>query len=174
MTKARRTDQARAASLALLRDAGMTLLLVMLVATIFLFPVVAPAFGDRSRAAFDVVYVLALLAGAFAIGEHRGAATLAAALALAAMAAAWLPLPLPEGMRRVGHQLASLATIALIAGVIGMRVFGAGRITTDRVLGAVALYLLLGLVWGNAYEIAALVDPKAFSAPADDTRGPQR
>ena len=174
MTKAIQADQARAASLALLRDAGMTLLLVVLVATIFLFPVVAPAFGDRSRAAFDVVYVLALLAGAFAIGEHRGAATLAAALALAAMAAAWLPLPLPEGMRRVGHQLASLATIALIAGVIGMRVFGAGRITTDRVLGAVALYLLLGLVWGNAYEIAALVDPKAFSAPADDTRGPER
>lgn len=174
MTGTDRGTRARAASVALLREAGMTLLLVLLVATIFLFPVLAPAFGDRSRAAFDVVYVLLLLAGAFAIGEHRGTAALAAALALAATAAVWLPLPLPEGTRRVGHQIASLATVALIAAVIAMRVFGPGRITTDRVLGAVALYLLLGLAWGNAYEIAALVDPAAFSAPADGARGPER
>ena len=174
MTKEARAGRRRDASVALLRDAGMTLLLVMLVATIFLFPVVAPAFGDGSRAAFDVTYVLVLLAGAFTIGEHRGASALAAALALAATAAAWLPLPLPEDVRRVGHQLASLATIAVIAVVIGLRVFGPGRITTDRVLGAVALYLLLGLLWGNAYEIAALLDPAAFSVPADGTRGPER
>ena len=101
----------------------MTLLLVLLVATIFLFPVLAPAFGDRSRAAFDVVYVLLLLAGALAIGEHRGTAALAAALALAATAAVWLPLPLPEGTRRVGHQIASLATVAMIAAVIARSIF---------------------------------------------------
>ena len=64
--------------------------------------------------------------------------------------------------------------MVLLAAMVGFRVFAPGRITTDRIMGAVALYLLFGVVWGNAYEIVALADPAAFNAAPDPGRGIER
>jgi len=41
-------------------------------------------------------------------------------------------------------------------------VFGKGRITTDRTAGAVAVYLLLGLLWSMAYGMVSATNPEAF------------
>lgn len=41
-------------------------------------------------------------------------------------------------------------------------VFGKGRITTDRTAGAIAVYLLLGLLWGLVYGVVAATDPGAL------------
>ena len=41
-------------------------------------------------------------------------------------------------------------------------VFAKGRMTTDRVAGAIAVYLLLGLLWALAYGVIAAADPDAF------------
>jgi hypothetical protein len=54
--------------------AGMTALLAMLVATIFIVPVAAPPLGDSGRAVIELFFLLVLLAGAWAIAEHRRAA----------------------------------------------------------------------------------------------------
>jgi hypothetical protein len=69
-----------------------------------------------------------------------------------------------------------VATIFIVpvAAMVGFRGFGPGRITTDRIMGAVALYLLFGVAWGNAYEIVALADPAAFDAAPDPGRGIER
>jgi len=42
-------------------------------------------------------------------------------------------------------------------------VFGKGRMTTDRVAGAIAVYLLLGLLWALAYGMISAIDPEAFN-----------
>jgi len=41
-------------------------------------------------------------------------------------------------------------------------VFGKGRITTDRTAGAIAVYLLLGLLWALVYGVISAADPGAF------------
>ena len=46
-------------------------------------------------------------------------------------------------------------------------VFGKGRMTTDRVAGAIAVYLLLGLLWALAYGMISAIDPAAFNGIGD-------
>ena len=38
-------------------------------------------------------------------------------------------------------------------------------------MGAVALYLMLGIIWACAYEIVGLRDHAAFSGTPDQARG---
>ncbi|MFO1323649.1 MAG: potassium channel family protein [Burkholderiales bacterium] len=160
--------------LAWIADAGMTALLAMLGFTIFVVPIVAAPFGDAARTLVELFYVLVLLCGAWAIAEHRGIATLLAALAAAALAIAWLPLPGLGTMRPLLHEAAALVAAIMLAAMVGVRVFSPGRITVDRIMGAVALYLLLGVAWGSAYEIVAQVDANAFSAPVPGAGGVER
>ena len=154
--------------------AGMTVLLAMLVATIFIVPVAAPPLGDSGRAVIELFFLLVLLAGAWAIAEHRRAAFALAVLGAAIVAIAWLPVPLFGPATPIVRQVAALLAVVLLAAMVGFRVFGPGRITTDRIMGAVALYLLFGVAWGNAYEIVALADPAAFDAAPDPGRGIER
>lgn len=58
----------------------------------------------------------------------------------------------------------SALTIALFAAVILRRVFSAGPITLGRIEGAVAVYLLVGVLWGLLYEGLLLRDPEALAA----------
>jgi hypothetical protein len=45
-------------------------------------------------------------------------------------------------------------------------VFSKGRMTPDRVAGAIAVYLLLGLLWALAYGMISATDPEAFKGLA--------
>lgn len=42
-------------------------------------------------------------------------------------------------------------------------VFGKGRMTVDRTAGAIAVYLLLGLLWALVYGVISAADPDAFT-----------
>ena len=154
--------------------AGMTVLLAMLVATIFIVPVAAPPLGDSGRALIELFFLLVLAAGGWAIAEHRRAALVLAVLGAVIIAIAWLPVPAFGPATPLVRQAAALLAVLLLAAMVGYRVFAPGRVTTDRIMGAIALYLLFGVVWGNAYEIVALADPAAFSAAADTGRGIER
>jgi len=45
-------------------------------------------------------------------------------------------------------------------------VFSKGRMTPDRVAGAIAVYLLLGLLWALVYGMVSSTDPDAFTGLA--------
>jgi len=155
-------------------DTGMTALLLMLAVTIFVAPFVAAPFGDAGRALLELFFVLVLLSGAWAIADHRKIATLLAVLGVGALAIAWLPIPSLAAVKPLVHQVATLLAAILLAVMVGIRVFSSGRITTDRIMGAVALYLLLGVAWGNAYEIVAHLDAAAFEGSAAVSGGVER
>jgi hypothetical protein len=152
----------------------MSVLLAMLVATIFIVPVAAPPLGDSGRAVIELFFLLVLAAGGWAIAEHRRAALALATLGAVIVAIAWLPVPVFGSATPLVRQVAALLAVILLAVMVSYRVFAPGRITTDRIMGAVALYLLFGVTWGNAYEIVALLDSAAFSAAADTGRGIER
>jgi len=46
------------------------------------------------------------------------------------------------------------------------------EVSVNRLIGAVCIYLMLGVIWAVAYTTVAMVDPQAFSGiPAPDGRG---
>ena len=53
--------------------------------------------------------------------------------------------------------------LAALGGVIGRAAFGPGRVTWHRVQGAVALYLILGLLFAHVYSLLNVLVPSAFA-----------
>ena len=64
-----------------------------------------------------------------------------------------------------------LAYVALV--VFRASVFGPGKMSSDRLAGAISVYLLLGLLWAMAYGMVALLAPGSFTGAgiAQDENG---
>jgi hypothetical protein len=55
-----------------------------------------------------------------------------------------------------------LVFLSFVAATVLASVLKSGRITSDKIAGAIAVYLLLGLAWALAYGSVGIVDPEAF------------
>lgn len=152
---------------------SMTLLLVMLISTVFIIPVIFPT-GEVARPARDISFTLILLSGAVAIYKQRAASLAAVVPCLLAIVFRWAEFVVPVGMQAAVREGASLLALALITTIVAARVFASGTVTADRIMGAVALFLLLGIAWAVAYELVAVNVPGAFSARDREGTGPQR
>jgi voltage-gated potassium channel Kch len=57
---------------------------------------------------------------------------------------------------------ATLASVAIICLVLLSQIFRTGIVTSARVQGAIAVYLLLGVGWAHCYHIANRLTPGSF------------
>jgi len=74
--------------------------------------------------------------------------------------AAWL---LPPDMTTGLRDETAIASLGLLSVLIGIKVFGAGTVTFDRILGAITLYILIGVVWSEAYQLIGIYEFGAFA-----------
>ncbi len=58
--------------------------------------------------------------------------------------------------------IVKFAVLVLLTGAIGAAVFGPGAITLHRVLGAVAIYLMVALIFAQAFGAIVSLDPHAY------------
>lgn len=154
-------------------DRGLSALLFFLVALIFLVPVFGP--GERfGRLVMDAVFTLLMLAGLASISRQRTAATVVGTIAVIGIAIRWLGRVAPSEGMELATAVSGLASIVTLAVVVLVQVFRAGPVNRHRILGAIAVYLLLGLAWGEAYSAVALVAPGAFHPVGGDVPEPER
>ena len=151
-------------------DHGLSVFSVMLFLLVFVVPPLVPAGSGRSLAG-DVVYFLLLVSGVHALGERRLTRMVLMPVALVTVAvdlgSRFVPVAQPWAL---GAGLLSL--LLFIAVVLG-RTLRDGPITTRRLHGGVAAYLLLGVVWSYAYALVATLHPGAFSGPVSPGDGPR-
>ena len=146
------------------RDRGLSALLVLLVVDIFILRPVA-ANVALGRVALDVLFTLILMAGALAVSRNRWAALPVVFLALGAVFVRWATYLGSYDPLLVADVLLTLLFHGVLALVILTHIFGPGPISIHRVLGAVAVYLLLGMTWAYAYELLELWIPGALRLP---------
>ena len=128
-----------------LHNSGMSVLLLLLVVTVFVMPAVIP-FGTTRRLMADILMSLILVSGVVAVAEHRKSAIALAVLSLAVILLAWTEWIVPAGTLPALRELCALAAFLLLAFAVGINVFASGHAIGDRVFGAIVLYLLQ-LVW---------------------------
>ena len=140
----------------------LTVLTLMLSALLFgIGPMQAS--GAMTGQHFGYLFALVLLPAAFLYSRNLLVAIpIAVAIALM-LAAALLEF---EGSPRTDLYLDTSAL--LIAGlalsvVVARAVFGPGRITYHRIVGAILLYLIIGLTFVALYGFVALSEPNAFT-----------
>jgi hypothetical protein len=131
---------------------------------------VAP-FTDESTIGVIVLelsFALVLLAGIAAVARTRIWARVLVPVAILTIAARIAAAVLPHALPQLARPAASLLFCALLIVVVSERVLRGGAVTVHRILGAVAVYLLIGVVWAQAYDLVDQLVPGALSTPTPD------
>jgi hypothetical protein len=72
----------------------------------------------------------------------------------------------------LAHGARLLSFLCLLVVVLG-QTLRSGPVTFHRIQGAVAAYLLLGVLWAQLYSLTALLRPGAFSGAVNVADGPR-
>ena len=140
----------------------MSLLLLLLVATIFLILPMLP-FSLLGRVVADVMLTLILFVGVLASAEHRKIVPTLIVLSILVIVVRGAGLVVPSTSLPVLLELSSLLALLVLAISVGLTVFGEGKDIGARLVGAVVLYMLIGFTWAVAYEIVYNYSPGAFT-----------
>jgi hypothetical protein len=149
-------------------DRGLSVFLASLVAVVFVLPPLVPM-GPAGRFLGDAVFSLMLVSGASAVAQKPWALVVISVIALGALSVRWASW---AADLTVWREVSTLATLVPLCIVILMLVVRRGPVTRQRIEGAIAVYVLLGLTWAQAYELVALLDPGAFAGAVGGQTSP--
>lgn len=139
------------------------MLLLFLVVTFFVLPPCLPSGAPLLALLFDVSFTLVLLSGLTAITRTRTILAGGSVIVLATIAGRWLGRAMPGAGLETFNMAMSILSVLLLCGLVARQVFREGQITVHRIVGAVAVYLLLGIACGFTYYLIATLEPGAFS-----------
>lgn len=143
-------------------DRALTALVVFILLQIAVFGPLA-ATGAIDRHLNELAAALVVGAGAFTVWTHLAAARVMAVVAVALAAVRLSNFWLPDASLRFTDACLSLAGYVLLAGLVARQVIAApGRMNWHRVIGAVAIYLLVGLAFTQGYRLVAMHAGAAF------------
>ena len=136
------------------------LLFFLVVYGFFVYPLAGEDGKTEPLAAssFSIIIVL----GVLATTKHKGARAGMVVLAGLAFTSHWLHFFLRQHAVHVISASASAVFFFALACLILGRVFRSGGISIYRIYGAIAVYLLLGILWGEFYILIYLLKPGSF------------
>ena len=142
-------------------DRGLSALLVLLLAT-FLF---SPLLRSGPASFLGSIFLsLLLLSGVAAISTTWYLRTGAGMVALAAIVLEWMSRLYPGSVPlQTTSNVVSLLYFILLTLVVMRHVFQEGPVTSARVQGAVAAYILVGVTWSIIYRLIDVQLPDAFN-----------
>jgi Ion channel len=144
-------------------DKSLSILLLMLIIFALVLPALNIGVSHRSIVP-DVIFSLLLLSGIAAVwSESRWVFRVIAIVALGALLIRWLTRFMSGEAFTSWDAAADMIALASLALVVLTKVLRSGTITSQRIQGAVAVYLLFGLIWANAYEWTNSVHPNSFT-----------
>ena len=155
-----------------IRDPALTVLLVLEACLIF---VAAPAAAAGIQIAKPIIQTMMLVVVVIVgLLSHRRGAIAAILLGLAAMLAGIsLGSEWPPVAARVLQRCGDILTFSALTWVVAHAVYAPGRITLQRLQGAVVVYLNAATIFAAAFSLIWELNPAAFGIPAaaaDDLR----
>ncbi len=145
-------------------DAGLTVLLVSLTVVLFVIYPFVPL-STAGRLLVTVGLTAILISGSFSLGARSPLRLAVIGLAAVAFALHWLQHAAPGDALLASAYASTILFLALTAAGVLARVLRAGPATTHRIQGAVAVYLMMGLIWGFAYGLLEIRHPGSFNLP---------
>jgi hypothetical protein len=143
-------------------DAGLTFLLISLCLLLFvLYPLARP--HTVTHYLLDVLGVLVMVSGAFTVSDRsRVLFWCVIGLALSSFVLQLMPYAYLNRSTLLLNNLSTMLFLMVVTGAVLYRVLRKGPITTHRIQGAIAVYLMLGLIWAMAYSLIYITDPSSF------------
>ena len=114
-----------------------------------------------------IIGAAVLLSGSYAVSQRKKLFYVSLVLALAAVVLNCVLLFVSSQGLILLSNICLLMVLALFTASILTDVFRSGRVTADKIYGALCVYLLIGFAWGILYAILEQVEPGSFSAPQE-------
>jgi hypothetical protein len=152
-----------------LRIGSMVALLVLLTLNVFVVPFTVPPDSVFARIVRDVLLSMILLSGVATVSDHHRLFVAIALVSGVAILVRWTGWFYPPGKTPGLLDETALFSLGILCVVIGIKVFSSGTVTFDRILGAIALYVLIGVVWAEAYQLINIHVPGAYAGIARDS-----
>ena len=145
-----------------LSDPLLTALTIMLAILLF---VVGPLQGAGIVAAhqFGIAFGVVLIAAVFIVSDSWIAVVAIVIAVVLIVAATLMRLRQPSAVDIYLDATAWMITGVTLSIVVARAVFAPGQVTFHRIIGAVLLYLNIGLVFVALYCFVALLEPNAFT-----------
>lgn len=114
---------------------------------------------------------LILISGVVLVARTRRGLGVVGLLALVTAVIGWVQLGSRDQWLAILSQSMWTLFVGLLAIALLVRVFEEGEINVHRIQGAVAVYLLLGVMWAGCYRVVLEFDPGAFNLPSNVNGG---
>ncbi len=142
-------------------DRGLSLLNLFLIGLLFFVSPATDA-GFLGRLLLDLFFVLILLAGVAVVSGNRRHAPLVTAVAVIQLVTQVLR-HVPGGVALdTLNLLSTFVFLGLLASAVLAQVFREGPINFHRIQGAIAVYMMIGVMWGCLYQALQVNSPGAF------------
>jgi len=120
---------------------------------------------DLSSAIVNSIATLLLIGSALLVVSGKRLATIVILFpTIGAVIADVLAIAKPSAAVTYVDVATKLVLMATLTWVIGLAVFGPGRVTYHRILGAIAVYFQIAMLFAYAYVLIVLLVPGAFHA----------
>ncbi len=150
-------------------DIALTALLVSLIAYIFfVYPL---GWIGTFRPVAAAFFSFILITGAITASRNRIFRTLVFSWGLLTFIVLWVKHLFPYQILAFTTNCLGLFFLFLLGSLILSQTFREGPTTTHRIMGAVAVYLMIGMVWSAAYYLVALCIPGAFNIQGTSASG---
>jgi Ion channel len=150
-------------------DLGLTLVSISLCVLIFVIFPMREA-GVSGRFFFDLLMITLMVFGALVVDQRRLVTGVAIAIVLTSATVLWASRFYPTPFLKVLSSALSIITLLIYVRIVLLVMFRKGLVSWSRIQGGVAAYLLLGLAWASAYQLAEHLHAGSFhfvSAPKD-------
>ena len=145
-------------------DRSLSFLLGLLIFNLFAVPLAK--FATWGRLTGRAILSLIIISGVAATVRNRSLIVLISVIAIASLGIGWADIERPNFYLDLFNDVVALIFLAFLCTLILNQVFRDGPITSRRIQGGVAVYLLLGLIWAVAYEIVEVLSPGSFKLGA--------
>ncbi|MBX3028271.1 two pore domain potassium channel family protein [bacterium] len=142
-------------------ERSLTAMLIFLVINVVVVYPLSAA-GIAGHVVFGIIFGLLLVSGIAATARNTAVLVVFTVIAIIGVAIHWVRYVDPTPALQLADLAASLVSSAMLSGILLVQVFREGEVTSARVQGAVAIYLLLAMTWAFAYALVATLDPSAF------------
>jgi hypothetical protein len=143
-------------------EANLSFFLALLVLLAF----VLPCLGLERRRLYDnLAFSVVLISGVAIAWRRRAVFFLASFIALVTLLVKWTVVLSPSTGLGLWPDLLAIAAILMLLYIVLSQVFAPGPVTSTRIQGAIAAYVMFGASWAHAYAIVASTIPGSFTLP---------
>ncbi|MGA7315959.1 MAG: ion channel [Silvibacterium sp.] len=140
---------------------NLSIFLALLVVTVFVMP--ALGLGERHRQlSSDLAYTVILVSGVAIAWGQRRLFTVALCFGVFSLCVKWAGWWIQTANYQLFREIVTPVSMTLLCYILLSQVFRRGNMTSMRIQGAIAAYLIIGLAWAHLYLLTNYLKPGSF------------